>query len=74
MLKAERLTYSGITHDFRSAGKGQKGVHGKRARQESSRFHLFLHEHLEADKAFFISIVASLAITDALLPFTRILR
>lgn len=67
--KAEHL--QAIRTDFQSAGKGQKGSSWESERGRNLLVSIILlPEHLEADKAFFISIVASLAITDALLPFT----
>lgn len=65
--KAQHL--QAIRTDFQSAGKGQKGSSWESERGKNLLVSIILlPEHLEADKAFFISMLASLAITDALLP------
>jgi len=66
--KAKHL--QAIRTDFQSAGKGQKGSSWESEWGKNLLFSvILLPEQLEADKAFFISVVASLAITDALHPY-----
>lgn len=58
-----------IRTDFQSAGKGQKGSSWESERGKNLLASIILlPEQMEADKAFFISMAASLAITDALRP------
>lgn len=65
--KAKHL--QAIRTDFQSAGKGQKGSSWESERGKNLLVSIILlPEQMEADKAFFISMAASLAITDALRP------